>query len=76
MFENMRQPHVKATCIKRTVTRQYDDKGNVVKEQVILEDGGVGQEEAEKRLEKTNKAFARMDKMFQEMDGIFKDLFD
>lgn len=69
----------KVTMISKKTIREFDKDGNVIREQIILNDGGMGQEAAEKKLsadeEKMDKASKRMDSMFKDMDDLMKDLF-
>jgi hypothetical protein len=64
--------------IRKEVRRVYDAKGNLIRETTILEDGGLGQEEAEKRLKESgdmDSLFGKMDDMFKEMNNMFKKTF-
>jgi hypothetical protein len=65
--------------IKKEVIREFDKDSKIIRERTIIQDGGVGQEEAEKQLkeaeEKLDKTTGRMDGFFKGMDKLFKDLF-
>lgn len=68
----------KKVFVKKEIIREYDKDGKLVRERTILDDGGLGQEEAEKRLKGAwarKKAFEHMDKAFEEMDKAFKSIF-
>lgn len=68
----------KTTKVSKEVIREYDKNGKLVRERIIINDGGTNQQEAEERLNKVEKrmdgAFKHMDNMFSEMDKLFKDL--
>ena len=69
----------KFVSVSKKVVREYKD-GQLVREQIVINDGGTSQEEVEARLKKAeermDRVFNRMDNMFSDMDKMFKDVFD
>jgi hypothetical protein len=74
------------TMIVKEIYREYDEKGNCIRERTVLQDGGLGQEEAEKKITETekklstaeenlNKAFDGLNKVFKDVGNVFKDMF-
>lgn len=62
--------------VKKEVIREYDEKGNLVRERTILHEGGKEEsDKIDKAFGKMNKVFDKMHDMFNEMNDAFKEIF-